>query len=261
MGTAIMLLTVGGLLFTWDIFLKTTSALIRPAARAFLDARVSHMAARLMRMARVYGKLHVELDPRLGEGLPNPCLICSNHQSIADIAILLAAFKSHSIRFVAKQELTRGFPAVSEVLRIQKHALIDRRGGYRATARALAGLGRKAASGLSPIVFPEGTRSRDGRVRTFQTGGIRTILDQTSLPIVGVAIDGGHHFVGMSNLFRGLKGLTYRVALVGVFTPGPGKRAVQHAIADLQAAVERQLDAWHQLDEGSQPYQEPQRAC
>lgn len=248
MGSAVLLATVSGLLLLWDIFLKMMSAVCLPVARTFLDARVSSMAARLMRLARVYGGLRVELDPRLRSRLPNPCLVCSNHQSVADIAVLLAALSSHRLRFVAKQELTRGFPAVSEVLRIQQHALIDRRGGYHSTASALRGLGRRIGSGISPVVFPEGTRSRDGTVRRFQTGGIRTILAETSVPIVGVAIDGGYRFAVMSSLLKDLRGITYRVGFVGVFDPGSSKQSIQSAVSSVQAAVSRRITEWHRCD-------------
>lgn len=245
MGTAILLLTISALLFLWDFFLKATSAICRPLARSFLNARVSHMAARLVRLVRVYGHLTVELDARLTTGLPNPCLVCANHQSMADIAILMAAFRSHSLRFVAKKELTRGFPAVSEVLRIQQHALIDRRGGYRNTSKALATLGRRAANGLTPVVFPEGTRSGAEAVKQFHTGGVRSILDVTSLPIVGVAIDGGHHFAAVKNLRKSLNGITYRVGFVGVFDPGTTKQSIQDAVGSVQDAITRQIHEWH----------------
>jgi len=198
-----------------------------------------------MRMARVYGHLSVELDDRLTTGLPNPCLVCANHQSMADIAILMAAFKSHSLRFVAKKELTRGFPAVSEVLRIQQHALIDRHGGYRSTAKALATLGQRAKQGMSPVVFAEGTRSRTGEVTQFHAGGVRSILEITPLPIVGVAIDGGYHFASMANLLKDLKGFTYRIGFVGVFDPGTTKHSIQEAVHSVQESVTRQIDEWH----------------
>ncbi len=245
MSTVILLLCISALLLLWDIFLKATSAVCRPVARAFLNARVSHMAARLVRLTRVYGRLTVELDYRLTAGLPNPCLVCANHQSVADIAILMAAFGSHSLRFVAKKELARGFPAVSEVLRIQQHALIDRRGGYRGTVRALVKLGRRAKHGLTPVVFPEGTRSRSGEVRQFHTGGVRSILGVTSLPIVGVAIDGGHHFASVASLRRSLEMITYRVALVGVFDPGTTKHTIEGAVNAVQDSITRQIDEWH----------------
>jgi 1-acyl-sn-glycerol-3-phosphate acyltransferase len=248
MGTAILLLCISALLLVWDIFLKAISAICRPAARAFLDARVSHMAARLMRLARVYGRLTVELDDRLKVGLPNPCLVCANHQSVADIAVLLAAFKSHNIRFVAKHELTRGFPAVSEVLRIQQHALIDRHGGYRNTAKALSTLGKRARCGVSPVVFAEGTRSRTGEVKPFHTGGVRSILRVTPLPIVGVAIDGGHYFASMENLLKSVRGLTYRIGFVGVFDPGTTKGTIQAAVESVHTAVTQQIEAWHRRD-------------
>jgi 1-acyl-sn-glycerol-3-phosphate acyltransferase len=248
MGTVLMLLTIAGSLLVWDFFLKVTSVICRPLARKFLNARVTHMAGRLMRLATVYGRLTVRLDPKLTQSLPNPCLVIANHQSVADIAVLLAALRHHSVRFVAKRELARGFPAVSEVLRIQRHALIDRHGGYRGTARALATLGRRAQAGQTPVVFPEGTRSRSGRVGTFQTGGVRTILEITKLPIVGVAIDGGYRFAAMTNLVKGLRGITYRVRLVAVVDPGSTKHSIQEAVRQVHGAVVRQLQEWHAED-------------
>jgi len=245
MGKAILLLSVSALLLLWDFFLKATSAICRPVARHFLNARVSHMAARLMRITQVYARLNVELDHRLIAGLPNPCLVCANHQSMADIVVLMAAFKTHSLRFVAKKELTRGFPAVSEVLRIQQHALIDRHSGYRSTAKALTTLGRRASQGLTPVVFPEGTRSRNGDVGQFHVGGVRSILDVTPLPIVGVAIDGGHHFASMTDLLRNLKGVTYRIGFVGVFDPGSTKHAIANAVESVQDSITQQIDEWH----------------
>jgi 1-acyl-sn-glycerol-3-phosphate acyltransferase len=244
----VMLVCLAALLLIWDVFLKATSAVLRPAARSFLSARVSFMAARLLRIARVYGGLRVELDPRLSGDLPNPCLVCANHQSVADIAVLLAAFRGHSLRFVAKQELTRGFPAVSEVLRIQRHALINREGGYRTTARALATLGNRARTGISPVVFPEGTRSASGELREFYTGGIRSILSVTPLPVVGVAIDGGHLFARVSNLVGGLHGIVYRVALVGIFKPQSLKSSIRDATSAVHNSINEQLISWRTSD-------------
>ena len=248
MGTIVLLACIAGLLLTWDLFLKMLAAIHRPLARRFLNARVSHMAGRLMRVAQVYGRLKVELDPELISAAPNPCLVCANHQSVADIAVLLAAFRSHSLRFVAKRELTRGFPAVSEVLRIQQHALIERTGSYRSTARALVKLARRARDGCSPIVFPEGTRSRTGEVKTFHTGGVRTILEMTPLPIVGVAIDGGYRFASMEKLVRGLRGITYRVGFVGVFDPGNSKQSIQETVSQVRTAITRRIAEWHERD-------------
>ena len=148
------------------------------------------------------------------------------------------------VRFVAKKELARGFPGVSEVLRIQAHALINRKGDYREVARQLHRLGRETRTGVSPVVFPEGTRSRDGIVRKFHPGGVRMILSRTNVPITAVAVDGGYRFVSVADTIKGLSSITYRTRLVGVFHHDGSKQGIMDAVHDAQRAISDQIDRW-----------------
>ena len=239
-----MLLGIFGLLLFWDIQLKAMAAVSLRYARRHLNRIVANMARQLLALVRVYGGLKLDLDRRLITSVPSPTLVCANHQSIADIVVLMAALSSHNLRFVAKKELTRGFPAVSEVLRIQRHALIARGGAFRHATRELRRLGRETAIGNSPVIFPEGTRSRDGVVRTFHPGGIRTILAEARVPITAVAIDGGHNFASVKDLLGGLGRFTYRAKLVGVFEHDGDKATIQRAVDSAQSAIALQVARW-----------------
>src|SRR3546814_2196071 len=78
--------------------------------------------------------------------------------------------------FVAKTELSRGVPFVSYVLRHSGAALIDR-GNSRQALKAIADMARLVhREKLSMVIFPEGTRSLDGRVKTFAWKGLATLL-------------------------------------------------------------------------------------
>lgn len=249
MGITITMLCIVSLLLVWDVQLKLLQAISRPAARRHLDRSISGMAHQLLVIVRCYGGLSVERDRRLITDVPSPTLVVANHQSVADIVILLDAFSGHRIRFVAKAELEHGFPGVSEVLRIQRHAFVNRTGEFQRAAVEMRRLGRAAQEGISPVVFPEGTRSRTGEVRTFHSGAVRTILEAAgNVPLTAVAVDGGFRFVSVGDILRGLSSITYRAHLVGVIEHDGTKPSILNALTRAQEAVTTQVAAWRSSD-------------
>jgi 1-acyl-sn-glycerol-3-phosphate acyltransferase len=114
----------------------------------------------------------------------------SNHQSIYDIPILFWSLP-HQLRIIAKQSLGN-FPFLGWHLRRTGHMLVDRRRPDRAGIFSWAS--RLTSNGLSLIVFPEGTRSRDGRVGAFKGGSFLLALD-AGLPVVPLAVVGSRHIM------------------------------------------------------------------
>lgn len=108
----------------------------------------------------------------------------SNHQSIYDVPVLFAALPLQ-LRIIAKASLGR-FPVLGWHLRWTGHLLVDR---ARAGAGALRQVARMMRRGHSLIVFPEGTRSADGRVGRFRRGLFLLAID-AGLPVVPVAVAG-----------------------------------------------------------------------
>lgn len=250
MGIAITMLCLVSVLLVWDVQLKVLQTVSRPAARRYLDHAVSGMARRLLSIVRTYGGLTVVRDRRLVTEVPSPTLVVANHQSVADIVVLLDALSGHRIRFVAKAELAHGFPAVSEVLRIQRHAFVNRTGDFRRAAQEMRRLGRATREGISPVVFPEGTRSRTGEVGTFHAGAVRSILAASeNVPITAVAVDGGFRFVSVGDILKGLSSMTYRARLVAVIEHDGTKSSILDALSRAQQAVTAQIAAWRSDDD------------
>jgi len=109
----------------------------------------------------------------------------SNHQSIYDIPVIFASLP-FQLRIIAKQSLGN-FPFLGWHLRRTGHLLVDRRKpDHAGILRKWKGL---VADGLSLIIFPEGTRSADGRVALFKAGSFLLAIE-AQLPIVPVSVDG-----------------------------------------------------------------------
>lgn len=106
----------------------------------------------------------------------------SNHQSIYDIPILFWTLPV-DLRILAKKSLG-WFPFLGWHLRRAGHVLVDRKS---AGPEVFAAVGRIMRDRLSLLVFPEGTRSADGRVGRFR-GGIFHLAIQAGLPVVPVAV-------------------------------------------------------------------------
>ncbi len=114
-------------------------------------------------------------------------VLASNHQSIYDIPVLFDALPLQ-LRIVAKASLGR-FPFLGWHLRRAGHVLVERDHPGPAVFRRMA---RLVGDGVSLIVFPEGTRSRDGRVGPFK-GGPFLLAIEAGLPVVPVSISGSRH--------------------------------------------------------------------
>ena len=118
----------------------------------------------------------------------------SNHQSIYDFPILITSLP-FQLRIIAKASLG-AFPVLGWHLLYTGHLLIDRARAGRGTLKRVSELMRR---GHSLIVFPEGTRSTDGKVLGFRRGLFRLAIE-SGLPVVPVAILGSRHVMPKGRL-------------------------------------------------------------
>jgi 1-acyl-sn-glycerol-3-phosphate acyltransferase len=140
----------------------------------------------------------------------------ANHQSIYDIPILFWSLP-YQLRIIAKESLGN-IPFMGWHLRRTGHMLVDRK--RPDSTRVIHWAERLTAKGLSLIVFPEGTRSRDGRVARFKGGSFYVALE-AGLPVVPLSVIGSRH-----------------VMLKGRLTSYPGEvRLVVHEPIDTSGMV------------------------
>lgn len=119
----------------------------------------------------------------------------ANHQSIYDIPVVFASLP-FQLRIIAKASLGR-FPILGWHLRRSGHMLVDRR---RPDRQGIFSWATSLPSrGLSLIVFPEGTRSRDGLVAPFKAGSFFPPV-QTGIAIVPISVVGSRHVMRKGEL-------------------------------------------------------------
>jgi len=132
-------------------------------------------------------RLTVQGRDHIADG--EPSFFVGNHPSALDIPILFTALDGN-IRFMAKKSLFR-IPLFGYVLKRYGFIPIDRE-HPRAALLACEGMVEQLKRDpISFAVFPEGTRSPDGRLLPFRKGALRICL-QSGLRVVPFSIDGSH---------------------------------------------------------------------
>ena len=119
-----------------------------------------------------------------------PIIFVANHQSMYDIPGLIWFLRKYHVKFISKIELTKGIPSISFNLKYGGGANIDRKDSKQAVSEIIK-LGRRMKEKTwSAMIFPEGTRAKDGKLKPFQIGGIATLLKVVpNALIVPVAIE------------------------------------------------------------------------
>jgi 1-acyl-sn-glycerol-3-phosphate acyltransferase len=129
-----------------------------------------------------------------------PFIYCSNHQSILDILVLGSVLPG-DFKWAAKRSLLN-IPFLGWHLKLAGHVPVDRQAGTRTAALAIARFGEVLKGGKPLLVFPEGTRSEDGIIRSFKNGGFYAAV-RGEVPVVPVALEGTHRLMKKGALDTG----------------------------------------------------------
>ncbi len=125
---------------------------------------------------------HAARMPRSG-----PVLIVVNHQSHLDPPLVGLCVRSRPVRFLARASLFRNRAFAPLIRALGAFPLRDGEGDLGAVRAALACLD----AGQPVVVFPEGSRTHDGRVSEFKRGVV-LLLKRVQCPVVAVGIEGAY---------------------------------------------------------------------
>ncbi len=114
-----------------------------------------------------------------------PCIVLANHASLFDIPALMAAIPG--IAIVGREYLWR-IPVLGYLLRSLRFVPIDTAGAHGAL-RAMDEAVRAATDGVTVGIFPEGTRTRTGRLQALKRGFVR-VLRASGRDLLPVTVSG-----------------------------------------------------------------------
>ncbi len=110
----------------------------------------------------------------------------ANHQGAFDI-FTIYGYLGHNFRWMMKKALEK-IPLVGYACRVSGHIYVDN-STPSAVRTTMETAEKRLAGGLSVVVFPEGSRTRDGHMHSFRRGAF-TLAVEFGLPVVPVTIDG-----------------------------------------------------------------------
>ena len=134
-----------------------------------------------------------------------PIIIVSNHQSMFDISPIMWYLRNHHVKFVSKKELGKGIPSVSYNLRHGGSVLIDRKNARQSLSAMMTFGTYIENTKRAAVIFPEGTRSKDGKPKPFKTKGLEMLLKKVpSALIVPVTVNNSWKMLRYGNFPMGI---------------------------------------------------------
>lgn len=179
------------------------------------------------------------------ENIPadRPCIFMANHVSNMDPPVLLPLIPGQT-SVLLKASLMR-IPILGTAMRMGRFVPVERGSSREAARRSVNAAAEAVRSGLHLVVFPEGTRAKDGRLAAFKKGPF-FLAEQTGAPIIPVAIAGTERRLpkGSAAIRPGDVQLTYlpMVDPAKFATREALMRAVHRAIADALPPELRPID-------------------
>ncbi|HEX7896578.1 MAG TPA: lysophospholipid acyltransferase family protein [Planctomycetota bacterium] len=172
----------------------------------------------------------LENIPRVGG-----CLLAANHQSYLDPP-LVASVLPREMHFMARRSLFRNPVFRALIVRYNAFA-IDR---DRADVKGVKSAIERLEAGNILLVFPEGTRTRDGSVGPMKAG-IGVLAERAAVPIVPVLIAGAHKVWPKGRLFPGLGSIRMSFGKPILAVDGNDERNLGERLREALNALKREL--------------------
>lgn len=136
---------------------------------------VDYLNWTLLRCLNVLGTtFHIDIHTSIPNNVP--IIIVSNHQSMWDIPPITWYLRKFHPKFISKVELGKGIPSISYNLKYGGSILIDRKNPRQAIVEMVKFSKYLQKFNRSGVIFPEGTRSKNGQPKPFRRNGLQTLF-------------------------------------------------------------------------------------
>jgi len=180
-----------------------------------------------------------KMEIRVGIPAEPGVLVLMNHQSLLDIPLVFACVAGGYPMVVARERYRTGHPLVSHMIRLYDHPTV--RPGEHAAVQ-LEALRRTAAASDRPVViYPEGSRTRDGEIRPFKTVGLKAILSARRWSVHVVVADGLWRMARLGGFARHVSSARIRVESAGPFAFDPDKDDADGFAASMETRMVQKL--------------------
>lgn len=171
------------------------------------------LAGTLITLIRIVGGARFEPLPAIPSA-PG-VLVLMNHQSLLDIPIVVRSLEHGYPRIVTRKRYAHGVPVVSKMIELYDYPVVDPRAGMKGQLKMLRSVARDPRVPI--VVYPEGTRSRDGALLPFRRGAVDTLLRHRRWRVYLLTSDGTLPCGRLRDMLDGVEGVHCRVSVSGPF--------------------------------------------
>lgn len=179
---------------------------LRPSSRiSVLGGWMKIMAWVVTRPVALIGGCVIPRPPRIVPTRPG-VLVLMNHQSLYDIPLVIQSVDRGYPRIVTRARYSRYIPLISHMVKLYQYPVVDPSANAARMAASLEELERVAETTDVPlVVFPEGTRTRDGEIGPFKKGALTRILRARPWTVYVLLTDGFWRAAKFKDFVPGLR--------------------------------------------------------
>ena len=192
--------------------------IVSPWVKLFPSSRIpvlgrwiNTMAVVLTLPLRKIGSASIQFPPRIVPCAPGT-LILMNHQSVLDIPLAVKTVEGGYPRIVTRARYRRFIPLISHMVRLYQYPTVNPRANSRDVLKMARVMAHEARDSDVPMaIFPEGTRTKDGRIGTFRKRGLSRVLKARPWTVYVFVVDGYWKNTHVKDFFSDLSRVDGRI--------------------------------------------------